>query len=81
MTGRYGRRARRGWLLRSHRQHRYARRPSNTRFEGRPLDPNRSAFEKPDEVHLAIRNERRADIHLVFSTPAAALIVWRFIER
>ena len=30
---------------------------------------------------LAIRYERRADIHLAFSTLAAALIVWRFIER
>ncbi|MDQ0520336.1 hypothetical protein QO017_005169, partial [Methylobacterium gregans] len=25
--------------------------------------------------------ERRTDIHLAFSTLAAALIVWRFIER
>ena len=30
---------------------------------------------------LAIRYERRSDIHLAFSTLAAALIVWRFIER
>ncbi len=30
---------------------------------------------------LAIRYERRADIHLAFSTLAAAVIVWRFIER
>ena len=30
---------------------------------------------------LAIRHERRHDIHLAFSTLAAALIVWRFIER
>ncbi|AWB26105.1 MULTISPECIES: IS5 family transposase [Methylobacterium] len=30
---------------------------------------------------LAIRYERRHDIHLAFSTLAAALIVWRFIER
>ncbi len=29
---------------------------------------------------LAIRYERRADIHLAFSTLAADLIVWRFIE-
>ena len=30
---------------------------------------------------LSILYERRADIHLAFSTLAAALIVWRFIER
>ncbi|WP_336492804.1 IS5 family transposase [Methylobacterium nigriterrae] len=30
---------------------------------------------------LAIRYERRRDIHLAFTTLAAALIVWRFIER
>ncbi len=30
---------------------------------------------------LAIRYERRHDIHLAFFTLAAALIVWRFIER
>jgi transposase len=30
---------------------------------------------------LAVRYERRSDIHLAFSTLAAALIVWRFIER
>lgn len=30
---------------------------------------------------LATRYERRADIHLAFTTLAAALIAWRFVER
>jgi transposase len=30
---------------------------------------------------LAVRYERRADIHLAFTTLAAALIAWRFVER
>ena len=30
---------------------------------------------------LAIRYERRADIHLAFTTLAAALITWRFVKR
>ena len=30
---------------------------------------------------LAIRYERRLDIHLAFTTLAAALIAWRFVQR
>ncbi len=30
---------------------------------------------------LAIRYERRADIHLAFTTLAAALITWRFVQK
>jgi transposase len=30
---------------------------------------------------LAIRYERRADIHLAFTTLAAALITWRFVQQ
>jgi transposase len=30
---------------------------------------------------LATRYERRAEIHLAFTTLAAALITWRFVER
>jgi transposase len=30
---------------------------------------------------LAIRYERRANIHLAFTTLAAALITWRFLQR
>jgi hypothetical protein len=30
---------------------------------------------------LAIRYERRADIHLAFLTLASALITWRFVQR
>jgi transposase len=30
---------------------------------------------------LATRYERRADIHLAFTTLAAALITWRFVKR
>ena len=30
---------------------------------------------------LALRYERRLDIHRAFTTLAAALIAWRFVER
>jgi transposase len=30
---------------------------------------------------LAVRYERRADIHLAFTTLASALITWRFVQR
>ena len=30
---------------------------------------------------LAIRYERRVDIHLAFLTIASALIAWRFVQR
>ena len=30
---------------------------------------------------LAVRYERRADIHMAFTTPAASLIIWRFVQR
>jgi len=31
--------------------------------------------------HLAVRYERRADIHLAFTDLASALITWRFTQR
>jgi|GEM_PF-4615692 len=53
---------------------------------GQPLDRRRGIVEQSPAWFaqfrsLAVRYERRADIHPAVTPLAAALIVWRFIER
>jgi transposase len=64
-------------------QHRIARRgiESSQRLGRRRWVVERTLAWFAQFQRLAIRYERRSDIHLAFSTLAAALIVWRFIER
>ena len=70
-------------LTRRRIQHRIARRgiESSQRLGRRRWVVERTLAWFAQFRRLAIRYERRSDIHLAFSTLAAALIVWRFIER
>lgn len=70
-------------LTHRHIQHRIARRgiESSQRLGRHRCVVERTLAWFAQFRRLAIRYERRADIHLASSTLAAALIVWRFIER
>lgn len=70
-------------LTRRHIQHRIARRgiESSQRLGRHRWVVERTLAWLAQFRRLAIRYERRDDIHLAFTTLAGALIVWRFIER
>ncbi len=70
-------------LTRRHIQHRIARRGIES---GQRLGRHRWVVERSlawlaQFRRLAIRYERRADIHLALTTLAAALITWRFVAK